>query len=124
MTSPSIGYDICFFLKEKLQRDPFKNLIDAGLAPKSNLILSIKGNLEEALNFNQFPQVSLEAADSLSAEWLIVNSKYEPYNPTVGPESQTSQNKRTAESIADPHENRGPPAQRPNLGGMPKWLKR
>uniref|UniRef100_A0AC34FX75 Uncharacterized protein n=1 Tax=Panagrolaimus sp. ES5 TaxID=591445 RepID=A0AC34FX75_9BILA len=116
-----IKYVLCFFLKEKLQRDNFKNLIDAGLAPKSNLILSIKENVQQVLDESQFRHGTLEEANKISAEWLSSNSRYEPYNPTVGPESQTSQNKRSSAAV---DENQGPPPQRRNVEGLPKWLKR
>uniref|UniRef100_A0A914Y1W6 UBX domain-containing protein n=1 Tax=Panagrolaimus superbus TaxID=310955 RepID=A0A914Y1W6_9BILA len=117
----NIKYDLCFFLKEKLQRDKFKNLIDAGLAPKSNLILSIKENVEQVFDNSRFHLATLEEANALSAEWLSSNARYEPYNPTVGPESQTSQNKRSSTAV---DENHGPPPQRRNVDGLPKWLKR
>jgi Skp family chaperone for outer membrane proteins len=120
----NIKYDLCFFLKEKLQRDNFKNLIDAGLAPKSNLILSIKENVEQVFDESQFLHVTFEDANALSAEWLSSNSKYEPYNPIVGPENQTSQNKRSAAASSSADDNNGPAPQRRNVDGMPKWLKR
>lgn len=124
LSSNSVKYDLVFFLKEKLPRDKFKNLIDSGLAPKSNLILSFKAaeNLATVFKEGLLKNATVDEADSLSKSWLSVNSKFVPYNPMVGPESQTSQFKRNSEAAGN--DNEGPPPQRRNVEGLPKWFKR
>jgi len=124
ISSTSVKYDLVFFLKEKLPRDKFKNLIDSGLAPKSNLILNFKTpqNLETVFKEGVLRNATVDEADLLSKNWLIVNSKFIPYNPMIGPESQTSQFKRNSEAAGNDSE--GPPPQRRNIEGLPKWFKK
>ncbi|KAE9556713.1 hypothetical protein FO519_000119 [Halicephalobus sp. NKZ332] len=127
LVSNSIKYDLVFFLKEKLTRDKFKNLIDSGLAPKSNLILRFGETISKEKFGTIFKEgflkeVTLDEADILSKEWLSVNSGFVPYNPMVHPESQGSQFKRNAEAAGN--DNEGPPPQRRNVEGLPKWFKK
>lgn len=127
LTTSDVKYELAFFLKEKVPKDCYKNLIDAGIAPKSNIIVNFKPQvsneeLEGLFNKKMIKITNMEEGDITSKDWLKVNTKFESYNPTIGAESQTSQIKRRIET--EENEQGGPPPQRRNLDGMPKWLKR
>uniref|UniRef100_A0A7E4VBG9 UBX domain-containing protein n=1 Tax=Panagrellus redivivus TaxID=6233 RepID=A0A7E4VBG9_PANRE len=115
----AVPFELCFFLREKLTNSNSTNLIDAGLAPKSNLIVKMSLPSETAA-FKDIPMVSLDEADLASTRWLAENGVFTPYVPSAPRESQTVQNKRAAETeIAA-----GGPSRRPEVSGLPKWLKR